>query len=116
MQVDHPTIPQTNEVVQRDLFTSSPHRSHCHSSDNYCLFVSIQLEQTSDKIAAGVFVPAGALTDKIIRLYLSPIIVDITQIVILSNTDFLVYKGRQSKDEGMTYDDSATYLRNIVGS
>ena len=45
-----------------------------------------------DETAAGMSIPAGALTDKIIRLYLSPIIAVITQVVILSNTDFLVYK------------------------
>ena len=60
-------------------------------------------------------IPTGALTDKIIRLYLSPIISDITQIVLLNNTDFLVYKGQQSKGEGMTYNKAATYLRDWVG-
>ena len=99
-----------------DLFPSSPRCSCCHSSDSYCLFVSIQLEGPSDEIVVGMSVPAWALMDKIIRLYLSPIIVDITQIVILSNTDFLVYKGWWSKNEGMTYNEAATYLRNIVGS
>ena len=38
--------------------------------------------------------PAGALADKIIRLYLSQVIMDITQLVILNNTDFVVYRGR----------------------
>ena len=65
---------------------------------------------------AGVCVPARALMDKIIRLYLSPIIVDILQIVILNNTDFLAYKGRHSKDEAMANDEAAAYLRNIIGS
>ena len=60
--------------------------------------------------------PAGALTDKIIRLYLSQVITDITQVVILNNTDFVVYHGRRSKDEGMSYDEAAHYMRNIVGS
>ena len=60
--------------------------------------------------------PARALTDKIIRLYLSPVIADITQIVILSNTDFLVYRGQWSKDEGMSYEEAVHHLRSIVGS
>ena len=60
--------------------------------------------------------PAGALTDKIIRLYLSHIITDITQVVILSNIDFIVYRGRRSKDQGMSYDEAAHYIRDIVGS
>ena len=60
--------------------------------------------------------PVGALTDKIIRLYLSQVITDITQVVILSNTDFVVYHGRRSKDEGMSYDEAAHYIRNIIGS
>ena len=60
--------------------------------------------------------PAGALTDKIIRLYLSQVITDITQIVILNNTDFIVYRGQRSKDEGMSYNEVAHYTRNIVGS
>ena len=55
---------------------------------------SLVLEGPSDETAAGMSIPAGALTDKIIRLYLSPIITDITQIIILSNTDFLTYKGQ----------------------
>ena len=46
---------------------------------------------------------------------MSPIITDITQIVVLSNTDFLVYKGRQSKGEGMTYDEAAAHIRSLVG-
>ena len=100
----------------RDLFTSSPHRLCCCSSDNYCLFISIQLEKLLDKTTAGMSIPAGALTDKIIRLYLSPIISDITQIVILNNTDFLVYRGQQSKGKGMTYDEAAVYLRDLVRS
>ena len=60
--------------------------------------------------------PARALTDKIIRLYLSQVIADITQVVILNNTDFVVYRGQRSKDEGMPYDEAAHYIRNIVGS
>ena len=60
--------------------------------------------------------PAGALTDKIIRLYLSQVIMDITQVVILSNTDFVVYHRQRSEDEGMTYDEAAHYIRNIIGS
>ena len=80
--------------VDRPMTHSSPRHSRCLSSDNYCLFISIQLEQPSDETTAGVSIPAGALTDKIIRLYLSPIITDITQIIILSNTDFLIYKGQ----------------------
>ena len=99
-----------------DLFISTPCCSHCHSSDNYCLFVSIQLEKPSDETAAGESVPTGALTNKIIRLYLSPIISDMTQIVILNNTDFLVYKGWWSKGKGMTYEEAATYLRDFIGS
>ena len=43
---------------QRDLFNSSLHRSCCLSSDNYCLFVSIQLERPSDETTAGVPIPA----------------------------------------------------------
>ena len=101
---------------RQDLFTSNPCSSCCHSSDNYCLLVSIQLEKPSDETAAGVSVPTGALMDKIIRLYLSPIIVDITQIVVLSNMDFLVYKGWWSKGKGMTYHKVATYLRDLIGS
>ena len=101
---------------QRDLFTSNPCHLHCCLSDNYCLLISIQLEKPSDKTAAGVSIPTGALMDKIIRLYLCPIIADITQIVVLSNTDFLVYKGRWSKGKGMTYNEVATYLRDLVGS
>ena len=84
---------------QRDLFNSSPCHSPCLSSDSYCLFGSIQVEQPSDETTAGVSVPARALTDKIIRLYLSPLITNITQIVVLSNTDFLIYKGRWSKEK-----------------
>ena len=101
---------------RRDLFPSHLHRSCCLSGDTYCLFVSIQLERPSDETTAGVSIPARALTDKIIQLYLSPIITDITQIVVLSNTDFLVYKGRRSKGEGMMYDEAATHIRSLVGS
>ena len=100
---------------QRDLFTNSLHRSHCLSSDSYCLFVSIQLERPLDETTAGVSIPARALMDKIVRLYLSPIITDITQIVVLSNSEFLVYKGRWSKGEGMTYDKAAAHIRSLVG-
>ena len=101
---------------RRDLFTSSPHRSCCLSGDSYCLFISIHLDRSSDETTAGVSIPAGPLMYKIIWLYLSPIITDITQIVILSNTDFLVYKGRWSKGEGMTYDEAGTHIRSLVGS
>ena len=101
---------------QRDLFTSNPCHSHCCLSGNYCLLISIQLENPSDKTAAGVSISTGALMDKIIRLYLSPIIADITQIVVLSNMDFFVYKGWWSKGKGMTYHKVATYLRDLIGS
>ena len=101
---------------RRDLFPSKSHRAHCQPDEHYCLLVTIQLQQSSDDTSAGVSVPAGALTDKIIRLYLSQVITDITQVVILSNTDFVVYHGRQSKDEGMSYDKAAHYIRNIVSS
>ena len=94
----HCMAPPTNKVVndclhEEILFTSSPCHSHCSTSDPYCLIVSIQLECPSDETAAGVPVPARAWMDKIIRLYLEPIIPDITQVIILNNTDFLVYKG-----------------------
>ena len=79
---------------RRDLFPSKSQRAHCQPDENYCLLVTIQLQQSSDDTSAGVSVPAGALTDKIIRLYLSQVITDITQVVILSNTDFVVYHRR----------------------
>ena len=101
---------------RRDSAPSKSHRAHCQPDENYCLLVTIQLQQSSDDTSAGVSVPAGALTDKIIRLYLSQVIADITQVVILNNTDFVVYRGRRSKDEGMPYDEAAHYIRNIVGS
>ena len=95
-----------------DLLPSSPRHSCYRSSDNYCLFISIQLEKPSDETTTGVSIPMGALTDKIIRLYLSPIISDIVQIVLLNN----IYKGRQSKGKGMTYDEATAYLNDFVGS
>ena len=51
---------------RRDLFPSKSHRAHCQPNKNYCLLVTIQLQQSSDDTSAGVSVPAGALTDKII--------------------------------------------------
>ena len=99
-------------LPRRDLF---PSNSDC-TRRQPGLLVTIQLQQSSDDTSAGVSVPAGALTDKIIRLYLSQVITDITQIVILNNTDFVVYHGRQSKNEGMSYDKAAHYIWNIVSS
>ena len=78
---------------RRDSAPSKLHRARCQPDENYCLLVTIQLQQSSDDTSAGVSVPAGALTDKIIRLYLSQVITDITQVVILNNTDFVVYRG-----------------------
>ena len=78
---------------RRDSDPSKSHRAHCQPDEIYCLLVTIQLQQLSDDTSAGVSVPAGALTDKIIRLYLSQVIMDITQVVILNNTDFVVYRG-----------------------
>ena len=101
---------------QRDLFPRNSHRTRCQPDKNYCLLITIQLQQSSDDTSAGVSVPAGALTDKIIRLYLSPVIMDITQVVILSNTNFVVYHRQRSKDEGMSYDEAAHYIWNIVSS
>ena len=101
---------------RRESAPSKSYRARCQPDENYCLLVTIQLQQSSDDTSAGVSVPAGALTDKIIRLYLSQVIADITQVVILNNTDFVVYRGRRSKDEGMPYDEAAHYIRNIVGS
>ena len=121
MQVDHPTTPWTDEVV--DIHITTVRFVHQQSTSlvllfqwDYCLLISIQLEKPSDETVAGVSIPTGALMDKIIRLYLCPIIADITQIVVLSNTDFLVYKGWWSKGKGMTYNEVATYLRDLVGS
>ena len=78
---------------RQDLFPSKLHRAFCQPDEKYCLLVTIQLQQLSDDTSAGVSVPAGGLTDKIIQLYLSQVITDITQVVILSNTDFIVYRG-----------------------
>ena len=105
-----------HSLPRRDLFPSKSHRAHCQPDENYCLLVTIQLQQSSDDTSAGVSVPAEALTDKIIRLYLSQVIMDITQVVILSNTDFVIYRRRRSKDEGMSYDEAAHYIRDLVGS
>ena len=48
-----------------------------------------------DKTAAGVMILPGMFNEKIIKMYLSSTIPNITQIIILSNTDFLVYRGRK---------------------
>ena len=69
-----------------------------------------------DETTAGVAIPACALTENIIKMYLSGTIPDITQVVMLSNTDFLVYKGRRPQKEGMTYEEAVGYLQRIVGS
>ena len=103
-------------LPRRDLFPSNSDCTHRQPSENYCLLVTIQLQQSSDDTSAGVSVPAGALTDKIIRLYLSQVITDITLIVILNNTDFIVYRGQRFKDKSMSYDKAAHYIWNIVSS
>ena len=36
--------------------------------------------------------------------------------MILSNTDFLIYKGWRYREEGMPYEEATDYLRSIVGS
>ena len=81
-----PLTPLTDGAVgvrppQWELFTSNLHRTRCQPDENYCLLITIKLQQSPDDTSAGVSVPAGALTDKIIRHYLSPVIADITQIV-----------------------------------
>ena len=50
----------------RDLFISSPSHSRYQSNENYCLLISIQLQQLSDDTVAGMSIPTRALTDKII--------------------------------------------------
>ena len=99
---------------QRGLFSSNLHRAHHH--DHYCLFVSVQLEHLLDETAAGVSVPSCAMTDKIIRLYLNPVLQGITQVVILPNTDILIYKGHRLKDDRMAYGEAAAYIKHLVGS
>ena len=108
--------PTDEVVVAHRPMSSSLCHSCCHSDKNYCLLISIQLQQSLDDTSAGVSVPTRALTDRIIQLYLNPVIADITQIILLSNTDFLVYKGRKSKEEGMPYEEATSYLRSIIGS
>ena len=63
-----------------------------------------------DETAAGVAIPACALNEKIIKMYFSGAKPDITQIIILGKTDFLVYKGRRSQKEAMTYDEVVEHL------
>ena len=69
-----------------------------------------------DETAAGVAIPASALNEKIIKMFFSGAIPDITQSIILGKTYFLLYKGRRSQKEAMTYDEAVEHLWHIVGS
>ena len=60
--------------------------------EKYCLIISIHLEHLMDKTTVGVAILAYALTENIIKMYLSSVILNITQVILLGNTDFLVYK------------------------
>ena len=75
---------------------STPH--HMQNQEKYCLIISIHLECPMDKTTARVAIPACALTENIIKIYLSSTIPDITQVVVLGNTDFLVYQAEGGHD------------------
>ena len=92
MQVDRPITHQTEEVVDNlhlDEICSPAVRVTCVA---FLVTVIVYLL---------VFSYYWGM-DKIIWLY-------------LSNTNFLLYKGRRSKGEGMTYNKATTDIRNLVG-
>ena len=63
-----------------------------------------------DETTVGVATTACALTENNIKMYLSSVIPDITQVIVLGSMDFLVHKGRWSQKEGMTYKEVVRYL------
>ena len=88
--------------------TSVSSSSYLWGHEHYFLWFSLQLDWPPSDL------PSKAFTKKIIHLYPGPIIPEITQIILLSNTDFIVFKECRSHKEGMTYDETVTYLWQLV--
>ena len=102
------------EVSTEEAHSQPSDGEHCHG-ERFAIYFEVEKRQGLVPILADWSVPAYIWTDKIIRYHVSRDILEMMQLVVLSLSGCLAFKGKRSLREGYTGDQALEIITRLEG-
>ena len=100
-------------AAQSQIPSDSEGECRCHR-ERCALFMEVELYRPFHQNVGSRVVPAYAWTEEIIGDYVENDVPGLSQIIILNQKDCLLFKGRQSKGEGYTWEEAMRFGKNSL--
>ena len=102
-------------IAQSRIPSNSEGECHCHQ-EKCVLFMEVELYRPFRQNVGSQVVPAYAWTEEIIGDYVENNVPGLSQIIILNQKDCLLFKGRQLKGEGYTWEEAMRFGNRLSGA
>ena len=102
------------EVSTEEAHSQLSDGEHCHGK-KFAIYFEVEKQQGLVPTPADRLLPAYIWTDEIIRDHVSRDILEVTQLVVLSPSGCLAFKGKRSLREGYTGDQALEIVTKLEG-
>ena len=87
-----------------------------HCGERFAIYIEVERHKGFDTVVADKVVPTYAWTEPIIRDHLERHIPEMTQMIVLSTTAVIFFKGRRSVGEGYTGEEAHQIVDRVAGA
>ena len=94
----------------------TPPDAECHRGERFAIYVEVERHRGLDTVVVDKAVPTYTWTEPIIRDHLERHIPEMTQMIVLSTTAVIFFKGRRSVGEGYTVEEAHQIIDRVAGA
>ena len=94
----------------------TPPDAECHRGERFAIYVEVERHRGLDTVVVDKAVPTYTWTEPIIRDHLERHIPEMTQMIVLSTTAMIFFKGRRSVGEGYTGEEAHQIIDRVAGA
>ena len=94
----------------------TPPDAECHRGERFAIYVEVERHRGLDTVEVDKAVPTYTWTEPIIRDHLQRHIPEMTQMIMLSTTAMIFFKGRRSVGEGYTVEEAHQIIDRVAGA
>ena len=94
----------------------TPPDAEHHRGERFAIYVEVERHRGLDTVVVDKAVPTYTWTEPIIRDHLERHIPEMTQIIVLSTTAVIFFKGRRSVGEGYTVEEAHQIIDRVAGA
>ena len=92
----------------------TPPDAECHRRERFAIYVEVERHRGLDTVVVDKAVPTYTWTEPIIRDHLERHIPEMTQMIVLSTTAVIFFKGRRSVGEGYTVEEAHQIIARVA--